>query len=433
MKKILCSIIAIMLLCAIIPVAASEEIKVQIDGEYIVFDDVYPQIVEGRTLVPFRKIFEYFKMNISFDETTKTVVASYEEDYKIQMTIDSPLAFVLSGQNTYPVPLDVPAQIISDRTMVPLRFVGEILGLNVSWDSVNRTVVMININSVYDVVYNNSPIFASYASSPTYKPVKGVATSVINVNGTIKSQDGQEGTLSGAINGTLAANEGKFYTKTDTSFKDNGFMSKFNLSGDILNFKEEEIQSGTDNYKKTDMFKIFYPNKEGIQDVWLLTENYTNGDLNLTIKDYLDILFNLAVNKNAITKDSYNNMKSTAERVSSILNSDNFNMSIDESGNYVVSINVDSLDLKSEENAKFAFDGKLSIKGQESIIQGVVCDSTAKLNITGKLTVEGVSYDFTFELDGKTTYDENASMTITVPTENVLDNEGFYQRFFKQE
>jgi len=41
------------------------------------------------------------------------------------------------------VKLDVPPTITNGRTLVPLRFVAENLGLTVSWDEVTRTVTLI--------------------------------------------------------------------------------------------------------------------------------------------------------------------------------------------------------------------------------------------------------------------------------------------------
>ena len=39
--------------------------------------------------------------------------------------------------------LDVPAQIIDGRTVVPLRFLGEALGAEIEWDGVNRQITYI--------------------------------------------------------------------------------------------------------------------------------------------------------------------------------------------------------------------------------------------------------------------------------------------------
>jgi hypothetical protein len=52
---------------------------------------------------------------------------------------DQPIKLVVNGQEIKP---DVPAQIIGDRTMVPVRWIAEALGAEVEWDAVNRTVII---------------------------------------------------------------------------------------------------------------------------------------------------------------------------------------------------------------------------------------------------------------------------------------------------
>lgn len=54
----------------------------------------------------------------------------------IKLKIGDPGAFVNDKQ----VNLDVPAAIVSGRTMVPLRFISESLGTEVEWDELNYTV-----------------------------------------------------------------------------------------------------------------------------------------------------------------------------------------------------------------------------------------------------------------------------------------------------
>ncbi|MCL2838318.1 MAG: copper amine oxidase N-terminal domain-containing protein [Oscillospiraceae bacterium] len=38
--------------------------------------------------------------------------------------------------------MDVPAQIINDRTFVPLRFISEFFGATVEWDEDTQTVII---------------------------------------------------------------------------------------------------------------------------------------------------------------------------------------------------------------------------------------------------------------------------------------------------
>ena len=68
------------------PATAAAEIKVYLDGRQLVFD-VNPQIINGRTLVPMRKIFEELGAFVTWEETTKTITAS-KADIIITMQIN---------------------------------------------------------------------------------------------------------------------------------------------------------------------------------------------------------------------------------------------------------------------------------------------------------------------------------------------------------
>ena len=50
----------------------SDEIKVSVNGQIIVFDDVKPQILDGRTLVPFRKVGEAMNAAVAWRGTDRT-------------------------------------------------------------------------------------------------------------------------------------------------------------------------------------------------------------------------------------------------------------------------------------------------------------------------------------------------------------------------
>mgnify|MGYP001049093882 CR=1 FL=1 len=52
---------------------------------------------------------------------------------------DQPIKLVVNGKEIKP---DVPAQIIGNRTMVPVRWIAEALGAEVEWDAENRTVII---------------------------------------------------------------------------------------------------------------------------------------------------------------------------------------------------------------------------------------------------------------------------------------------------
>ncbi len=103
-------------------------VTVFLDGEKILFDQL-PIIENDRTLVPLRAIFEAIGAVVEWDGETKTVTASDGEN-EITLVIDRTDA-VVNGQT---VTLDVPAKVISGRTLVPVRFVADCFGVDTDWN-----------------------------------------------------------------------------------------------------------------------------------------------------------------------------------------------------------------------------------------------------------------------------------------------------------
>ncbi|MDO5041690.1 MAG: copper amine oxidase N-terminal domain-containing protein [Peptoniphilus sp.] len=119
-------------------------IIVRLNGEEVVFSDQQPVIVEDRTLVPFRALFEQLGAeDITWDEVNRTVRAKYD-DKNMVLEIDNTTAIVGDEKIT----LDVPAQIIGDRTMVPLRFVSENFGYKVNFDNEIEGLYFIDIYNI---------------------------------------------------------------------------------------------------------------------------------------------------------------------------------------------------------------------------------------------------------------------------------------------
>lgn len=97
--------------------------------------DVPPVIVEGRTLVPVRAIFEALGAEVNWDGTSGTATAT-KGATTVAVQVGSATAYV----NGVATQLDVPAQTIDNRTLVPARFVSEALGADVQWNSTTETV-----------------------------------------------------------------------------------------------------------------------------------------------------------------------------------------------------------------------------------------------------------------------------------------------------
>lgn len=114
------------------------EIKVILNGTKLKFpDDQKSVIVEGRTLVAFRTIFEALGLSVNWISETSTAMGE-KEGMKIELPIGNTVATINGVQKT----TDVPAQLINSRTFVPLRFLSEALGFEVSWDGDTKTVTI---------------------------------------------------------------------------------------------------------------------------------------------------------------------------------------------------------------------------------------------------------------------------------------------------
>lgn len=116
--------------------SASAEILVKLNGEFLIFDQP-PVIVDDRTLVPFRTIFESLGASVDWIAEERKVVA-VRGDIQISLIIDSNIL----NKNGEEIKIDAPAKIVNDRTMVPARAISEALGASVDWDPVTRTVII---------------------------------------------------------------------------------------------------------------------------------------------------------------------------------------------------------------------------------------------------------------------------------------------------
>lgn len=108
------------------------QVPVYINNERLWFD-VPPVLDGGRTLVPMRKIFETYGAEVDYNNG---VINAKKGETEIVLTIGEPQA-IINGKT---VTLDVPAKVVKDRTMVPLRFVSEALGAKVNWQPTTKSV-----------------------------------------------------------------------------------------------------------------------------------------------------------------------------------------------------------------------------------------------------------------------------------------------------
>ena len=156
--------IAILLSCVCIAFPAltyaQSNIQVKLDGNYVKFSGQEPTVINNRTMVPLRGIFENLGYSIEWDADTKTATLKKDDkSISIQTGADS---FSVNGVGKQ---LDVPAQILNGSLMLPLRAIGEAAGLSVVWDSSSKTVIMTNIAEVTNVSTDSKEDIKKYLDS----------------------------------------------------------------------------------------------------------------------------------------------------------------------------------------------------------------------------------------------------------------------------
>jgi len=132
------------------------EADVQINGEIIDFTDsngnkVNAQIINSRTMVPLRKIFEVLGCEIVWDNDSRSVTAS-KNDKEIFLQINNKVATITEAGIEKKITLDTAPVIINNRTLVPLRFIAESLEKQVGWDSSSYTAIIIDYDYFADLI-----------------------------------------------------------------------------------------------------------------------------------------------------------------------------------------------------------------------------------------------------------------------------------------
>ena len=166
-KKIFLILAMLFLICTSTFAATA---KVQINGNLIDFTDsngakVDAQIINSRTMVPLRKIFEVLNCMVDWNGDTRTVTAT-KDDTILILQIDNKVARKIVNGNETKIALDTAPIIYNNRTLVPLRFIVESLEKQVGWDASNYTAIImdyeyfannlkVKVPALYEIVSND--------------------------------------------------------------------------------------------------------------------------------------------------------------------------------------------------------------------------------------------------------------------------------------
>jgi len=124
-----------------VPDDIPKPITVKLNDKVLKFD-TDPTIVNDRTMVPMRAIFEQLGAEVHWKEETKTITGYRQYKDISNMFIKLRIGDNVAYRNGKSFPLDSPPIIRDDRTLVPVRFIAKSFGIEVDWDSNTRTVLL---------------------------------------------------------------------------------------------------------------------------------------------------------------------------------------------------------------------------------------------------------------------------------------------------
>jgi len=157
MKKIILTLAFLFIISAnFLPIQAKSEffapVCIKVNGEHVKTDN-HAYLKDGRTFVSLRDFGDIFSGDVFWDGKTSTAKIT-KNNKTITVTKGKKEAKI----NENRVLLDAPATIVNDRMYVPLRFLSESLGADVSWSDATITAnVKSNDASVPSHLKGNAP------------------------------------------------------------------------------------------------------------------------------------------------------------------------------------------------------------------------------------------------------------------------------------
>ena len=214
-----------------------EGVTLRIANKFV-YTDVAPTIINDRTLVPMRVIFEKLGATVDWDEETRTVTGT-KGARTIKLTIDNKTALI-DGKE---VELDVPAMQLNDRTMVPVRFIAESLNCKVDWDGFAQTVFVSNPSAIIGTVDENGNVYyPPQHNIPNALPVYALYQNDSDENRIEQSVDGDLATR-WAVEGTEGWAWGT-YDLGSVKMLDKAYLSFHNGHQRVYTFSLEVSEDG---------------------------------------------------------------------------------------------------------------------------------------------------------------------------------------------
>ena len=347
-KKIFLLFVILMMIFTTI--YAANPITVQLNGEYVDFTDengniVNPEIINNRTMVPMRKIFEVVGAEIEWDGEERKITATTDKKIII-LQIDNTEATVQdkATNEITEITLDSAPVILNNRTMVPVRFIAESLEKQVGWDNENRCVIVIDYSFIEEGIRSNVPTLVEFLEME--KEMMESYKVKTNISGNISYKDAEV-----RKNNEKVTIDGEaLLQKNKEDIHDLDFKMKLTGNGEIQkaledakydDLKFEFITNGDETYTKSS-------NADTKKWVKSLVNVNIATDTEYTLNDYIE---ELKIPEDELTMNSYSEIQAALETLYKMYGEDNFKVSGTKNKKYEFSLNLAELLNNSEEKS----------------------------------------------------------------------------------
>lgn len=142
------------------------QINVMVNGKCVKFTDAAPEVTGGRTMVPFRAIFEALGAKVTYNNGgIRAVLGDKQLDLQIgstSMTIrprQEGIGLDSRPEDTTEFVMDCAPYAKGGRTYVPVRFIAQALGYDVQWDGYYNTAVITDFTALAEKIDKNFGVY----------------------------------------------------------------------------------------------------------------------------------------------------------------------------------------------------------------------------------------------------------------------------------
>lgn len=204
------------IVCATAVHAEEDIVTVWVDNEEVKFDQ-NPVIIENRTLVPLRAVFEKAGATVEWDQETLTAKIS-RDGYDVEITFGSNVMH----KNGEEIEIDVPAAMVNNRLLIPVRAISEAMDYSVTWDGFHSMVLVATDGKPYRAYSSRKQGFKTLEDAALFYTTENVSKNDIDLD-----NDGKLDTIEFAKSDDLSY-------LTGSVLKINGVDYTANI-GDLLN------------------------------------------------------------------------------------------------------------------------------------------------------------------------------------------------------